>query len=58
MKVQYRLCLLLGIRPTSWKSTLQHIIALSTTEAEYLAAIKAAKKALWLRGLVGKFGII
>lgn len=36
----------------SWKSRLQHIVALSTTESEYIATTKAIKEALWLRGLL------
>jgi hypothetical protein len=40
----------------SWMSTLQNIIALSTTEAEYLAASHACKEAVWMKGLFGEFG--
>ncbi|KAF5383863.1 hypothetical protein D9615_003633 [Tricholomella constricta] len=36
----------------SWSAKRQEIIALSTTEAEYVAATHAAKEALWLRSLV------
>ena len=32
----------------NWKATLQHVVALSTTEAEYTAATEAVNKALWL----------
>ena len=35
----------------SWFSKRQEIIALSTTEGEYVAATHAAKEALWLRKL-------
>ena len=35
----------------SWKATLQHIVALSTTEAEYMAITEACKEAIWLKGL-------
>nr|GEX20730.1 retrotransposon protein, putative, Ty1-copia subclass [Tanacetum cinerariifolium] len=36
----------------SWKATLQHVVALSTTEAEYMALTKAVKEAIWLRRLL------
>ncbi|KAL2251745.1 UNVERIFIED_CONTAM: Retrovirus-related Pol polyprotein from transposon TNT 1-94 [Sesamum indicum] len=36
----------------SWKSQLQHIVALSTTEAEYIATTEAFKEAIWLDGLI------
>ncbi|KAH9724990.1 hypothetical protein KPL70_007698 [Citrus sinensis] len=35
----------------SWKSSLQPIIALSMTEAEYIALTEAVKEAIWLRGM-------
>lgn len=38
----------------SWSSKQQEIIALSTTEAEYVAQTHAAKEALWLRSLIGQ----
>ncbi|TFY50793.1 hypothetical protein EVG20_g11324 [Dentipellis fragilis] len=38
----------------SWSSKRQEIIALSTTEAEYVAATHAAKEALWLRSLIAE----
>ena len=38
----------------SWKTTLQSIVALSTTEAEYMTVTKACKEALWLKGLFGE----
>ena len=38
--------------PISWKSTLQSTVALSTTEAEYMAITKAVKEAIWLQGLL------
>lgn len=41
----------------SWKATLQPVVALSTTEAEYIAATEAVKEALWLQGLIGELGI-
>ena len=35
----------------SWKVTLQFMVALSTTEAKYMAVTEACKDALWLKGL-------
>eukprot|EP00253_Pinus_taeda_P028835 PITA_28835 len=40
----------------SWMSKLQNLVALSTTEAEYIAASHACKEAIWLKGLFGEFG--
>ncbi|KAL2231405.1 UNVERIFIED_CONTAM: Retrovirus-related Pol polyprotein from transposon TNT 1-94 [Sesamum indicum] len=42
----------------SWKSQLQHIVALSTTEAEYIATTEAFKEALWLSGLLNEIGFL
>lgn len=39
------------------KSSLQPVVALSTTKVEYLAMIEAAKEGVWLLGLVYEFGI-
>ena len=40
----------------SWMSKLQEIVALSTKEAEYIAASHACKEAIWLKGLLGEIG--
>ncbi|KAH9767149.1 hypothetical protein KPL71_011170 [Citrus sinensis] len=37
-------------------SSLQHIVALLTTEAEYTAATEAVKEALWLKGMLAELG--
>ncbi|XP_052291667.1 uncharacterized mitochondrial protein AtMg00810-like [Citrus sinensis] len=42
--------------PISWKSTLQSIIGLSTTEAEYMAITEVVKEAIWLQGLLENLG--
>ncbi|GJZ29609.1 hypothetical protein Tco_0574256 [Tanacetum coccineum] len=42
----------------SWKATLQHVMALSTTEAEYMALTEAVKEAIWLRGLLEELGVV
>ena len=35
----------------SWEASLQATVALSTTEAEYMAISETCKEAIWLRGL-------
>lgn len=45
-----------GARAISWMSKLQNIVALSTTEAEYIAASHGCKEAVCLKGLFGEFG--
>ena len=40
----------------SWKSGLQDVVALSTTEAEYLALVESVKEGIWLNGLLEEFG--
>ncbi|XP_073122952.1 secreted RxLR effector protein 161-like [Henckelia pumila] len=41
----------------SWKYMLQSVVALSITEAEYIAVTKAIKEAIWLKGFVNELGI-
>ncbi|KAL1545763.1 secreted RxLR effector protein 161-like protein [Salvia divinorum] len=41
----------------SWKSHMQNVVALSTTEAEYMALTEAVKESIWLKGMLGDFGI-
>nr|GEW22315.1 hypothetical protein [Tanacetum cinerariifolium] len=41
----------------SWKETLQHVVALSTTEAEYMTLTEAVKKSIWLQGLLIELGV-
>lgn len=36
----------------SWKSQLQPVMALSTTEAEYIATTKAIKEGIWIEGML------
>jgi hypothetical protein len=35
----------------SWKARLQNIVALSTTETEYMSIAEVIKEALWLKGI-------
>ena len=41
----------------SWQSRLQKCVALSTTEAEYIAAAEAGKEMLWLKRFLIELGI-
>ncbi|KAG7591060.1 Zinc finger CCHC-type superfamily [Arabidopsis thaliana x Arabidopsis arenosa] len=46
----------LGGNTISWKSGLQRVVALSTTESEYMSLTEAVKEAVWLKGLLKDFG--
>ena len=48
----------LGASPISWGSRKQSVVALSTAEAELVAAVDAAKEILWLRSVLGEIGEI
>ena len=41
----------------SWKSRLQKTVALSTTEAEYMAAVEAGKELIWMRDFLTELGM-
>ncbi|GKE10633.1 retrotransposon protein, putative, ty1-copia subclass, partial [Tanacetum coccineum] len=41
----------------TWKATLQHVVALSTIEIEYMALTEAVKEAIWLRKLLEELGV-
>ena len=43
-----------GIGAVTWSSKKQHIIALSITEAEYIAQTHTAKEGIWLQTFVAK----
>jgi hypothetical protein len=47
---------LLSGGPVTWSSKKQATVALSTTEAEYMAAAMATKEAVWLRRLLSNLG--
>src|SRR5271155_4052363 len=44
--------------PIAWGSNKQPIIALSTCEAEYVAASDAAREATWLRNLLAEINLL
>jgi hypothetical protein len=46
----------IGSGAVSWMSRLQPIIALSTTEAEFIAAASAGQEIIWMRQLLGELG--
>lgn len=48
----------IGGNVVSWRSCLQPVVALSTTEVEYLALTEAVNEAIWLKGLLEDFGIV
>ena len=41
----------------SWKSSLQSVVALSTTEAKYVSLTEAIKESFWLKGILADFGV-
>ncbi|XP_056862419.1 secreted RxLR effector protein 161-like [Raphanus sativus] len=44
----------LGESPITWSSTKQELVALSSCEAEFMAATEAAKQAIWLQELLSE----
>ena len=40
-----------------WKSIIQSLVAMSTTEAEYMAVVEASKEVVWFVRLVKELGI-
>ena len=46
----------LGGTAVSWSSTLQNIVALSTTEAEYVTVSESAKEIVWLQSVLKELG--
>src|SRR5882724_9315750 len=46
-----------GTRAVCWSSKLQGIIALSSTKAEYSAAMEARKEIYWMQNLMSEMGI-
>ena len=50
--MSFRGCPLTGA--VSWSSKRQHIIALSSTESEYIAQMHAAKEVIWMKNFVNE----
>jgi hypothetical protein len=46
----------IGTGAVSWMSRLQSFVTLSTTEAEYVAAVSLGQEVLWLRNLLEEIG--
>jgi hypothetical protein len=49
-------CFKLGLGVVSWSSKKQTSVALSSTEAEYMALTQASKEAIWIRRLLAELG--
>ena len=41
----------------SWRSSLQHVVALSTTEAEYIALGSCCPQLLWMKHMLTDYGM-
>jgi len=41
----------------TWKANQQSVLALSTTQVEYIALVEGVKEAIWLKGMIGGMGI-
>ncbi|WVZ53075.1 hypothetical protein U9M48_004062 [Paspalum notatum var. saurae] len=50
-------CQLLGTSLVSWSSRKQASVALSTTEAEYIAAASCCSQLLWMKATLSDFGL-
>jgi hypothetical protein len=46
----------IGTGSVDWSSKIQSLVALSSTEAEYIAGAEAGKEIKWMRSLLGEFG--
>ncbi|XP_073120505.1 secreted RxLR effector protein 161-like [Henckelia pumila] len=47
---------IVGDNVVSWKSSLQHVVALSTSEAEYISLTEAVKEGMWIKGFMEEIG--
>ena len=46
----------IGTGAVSWSSKLQSVVTLSTTEAEYIAAVSGGTEILWMQNLLEEIG--
>lgn len=46
-----------GSAPICWRSSLQKVVALSTTEAELVAAVETVREIVWLRKILESVGV-
>ena len=46
----------MGTAAVDWSSKLQTVVAQSTTEAEYVAAVQARRDIAWMRNLLSELG--
>ena len=51
-----RYVFIVGGTTVSWVSKIQSVVALSTTEAEYVAATEASKEMIWLQRFMDELG--
>jgi len=54
---QSRVLMTIGRQPVGWYSRRQDVVAISITEAEYIADCKGAKDAAWIRQFLSKLKI-
>jgi len=41
----------------TWKANQPSVVALPTTQAEYISLVEGVKEAIWLKGMIGEMGI-
>ncbi|WVZ75988.1 hypothetical protein U9M48_023999 [Paspalum notatum var. saurae] len=56
-KSTFGTCQLLGTSLVSWSSRKQASVSLSTTEAEYIAAVSCYSQLLWMKATLSDFGL-
>lgn len=56
MRSLSRYIFMVGGNAVSWKSSLQHVVALSIKEVEYVVLIECVKEEMWLKEIVNELG--